>query len=123
MTHFFADSFERRTGTPLKVVGGDPRLASLLALLAPSRPSLLLDATPEDAWVTRQNIEEKGAVVVWPTTDTSGAPPPAIRDAFPDLVAGSAARLRAPRAGPAAAVSHRLGHDPPRPQATPTPAQ
>ena len=33
MTQFLSDSFERRTGTPLKVVGGDARLASLLALL------------------------------------------------------------------------------------------
>ncbi len=30
MTQFLTDSFERRTGTPLKVVGGDTRLASLV---------------------------------------------------------------------------------------------
>jgi 4-amino-4-deoxy-L-arabinose transferase-like glycosyltransferase len=83
---FFADSFERRTGRPLAVVSGDPRIASLVAMYAPSRPSLLLYATPEKTpWVTRQSIEEMGAVVVWPTTDTSGAPPAAIREAFPGL--------------------------------------
>jgi hypothetical protein len=86
MTQFLSESFERRTGTPLKVVGGDTRLASLLALLAPSRPVIFVDDKP-DRPVTRKDIEEKGAVVVWLATDTAGAPPPAIRAAFPDLVA------------------------------------
>ncbi len=40
MGRFFADSFERRTGQPLAVVTGDPRLAALVALAAPSRPSV-----------------------------------------------------------------------------------
>ena len=86
MTQFLSDSFERRTGTPLKVVGGDTRLASLLALLAPSRPVIFVDDKP-DRPVTRKDIDEKGAIVVWLATDTAGAPPPAIRATFPDLVA------------------------------------
>ena len=40
MGRFFADSFERRTGQPLGIVTGDPRLAALVALAAPSRPSV-----------------------------------------------------------------------------------
>ncbi len=40
MGQFFGDSFARRTGRPLAVVAGDQALASLVALGAPSRPSL-----------------------------------------------------------------------------------
>ncbi len=86
MTQFLSESFERRTGTSLKVVGGDTRLASLVALLAPSRPVIFVDDKP-DRPVTRKDIDDKGAVIVWLATDTAGAPPPAIRAAFPDLVA------------------------------------
>ena len=87
MGRFFGESFQRRTGKPLAIVAGDEQTAALVALTAPSRPSLYLDATPERTpWVTRQDIENKGAVVVWPTTDTAGAPPAAIRARFPDLV-------------------------------------
>src|SRR5262245_46187619 len=32
---FFADSFQRRTNTPLQVVAGDPRTAALISLGAP----------------------------------------------------------------------------------------
>ncbi len=85
---FVADNFQRRTGRPLSIVAGDQRLASLVAVMAPSRPSLYLEATPERTpWVTPRDIEQKGAVVVWPTTDTrSTTPPAAIRERFPDLV-------------------------------------
>ena len=37
---FFADSFQRRTGEKLAIVTGDPRTAALIALTAPSRPSV-----------------------------------------------------------------------------------
>jgi hypothetical protein len=84
---FFAESFERRTGVPLQVVSGDPRTAALVALGAPSRPSVYLYATPgRSPWVTADTIKSKGAVVVWPTTDTAGTPPAAIKERFPDLV-------------------------------------
>jgi 4-amino-4-deoxy-L-arabinose transferase-like glycosyltransferase len=87
MARFFAESFERRTGAPLQVVSGDPRTAALVALGAPSRPSVYLFATPERSpWVTADAIKNKGAIVVWPTTDTAGTPPAAIKERFPDLV-------------------------------------
>jgi hypothetical protein len=87
MARFFAESFERRVGTPLQIVAGDPRTAALVALGAPSRPSLYLDATPERSpWVTLDAVRTKGAIVVWPTTDTAGTPPAAIKEKFPDLV-------------------------------------
>jgi hypothetical protein len=87
MARFFSESFERRLNMPLQIVAGDPRTAALVALGAPSRPSLYLNATPERSpWVTPETIKNKGAIVVWPTTDTAGTPPPAIKERFPDLV-------------------------------------
>jgi hypothetical protein len=88
MGRFFADSFERRTGQPLAVVTGDPDTAALVALGAPSRPSVFFDADPaRSPWVTADDIRQKGAVVVWLAADTTPTPPPDIRAYFPDLVA------------------------------------
>jgi 4-amino-4-deoxy-L-arabinose transferase-like glycosyltransferase len=87
MASFFADNFQRRIGAPAPVVAGEPRTAALIALGSPSRPSLFLDATPERSpWVTMNDIKLKGGIVVWPTTDTAGAPPADIKEHFPDLV-------------------------------------
>jgi hypothetical protein len=85
MTQFLSEGFERRTGKPLKVVGGDTRLASLLALLSPSRPAIFVDDKP-DRPVTRKDIDENGAVIVWLAADTTGAPPPDIKEKFPNIV-------------------------------------
>jgi len=87
MGRFFADSFERRTGRPLAVVTGDPHTAALVALAAPSRPSVYYDADPaRSPWVTPDDIRQKGAVVVWLTADTTPTPPPQIKARFPDLI-------------------------------------
>jgi hypothetical protein len=87
MGQFFADSFERRTGQKLAVVTGDPRTAELVALAAPSRPSVFFDADPaRSPWVTADDIRKKGAIVVWLTADTTPTPPPDIRTYFPDLI-------------------------------------
>jgi hypothetical protein len=87
MGRFFADSFERRTGRPLAVVTGDARTAALIALAAPSRPSVYFADDPaRSPWVTPDDIRQKGAVVVWLTADTTPTPPPDIQARFPDLV-------------------------------------
>jgi hypothetical protein len=87
MGRFFADSFERRTGQPLAIVTGDPGTAALIALSAPSRPSVLFDSAPERSpWVTADDIRKQGAIVVWLTNDTTPTPPPDIKAHFPDLV-------------------------------------
>jgi 4-amino-4-deoxy-L-arabinose transferase-like glycosyltransferase len=87
MAQFFDESFQRRVGAPLPIVAGEPRTAALIALAAPSRPSLYFDATPERSpWVTMNDIKTKGAILVWPTTDTAGTPPAELRQRFPDLV-------------------------------------
>ena len=113
MAQFFADSFARRVGKDLPIVAGDPRTAALIGLGAPSRPSLFLAATPaRSPWVSMRDIRAKGAIVVWPTTDTSGTPPAAIQAGFPRPGARGSARIRAHRARPLAAPAHRLGLDP-----------
>jgi Dolichyl-phosphate-mannose-protein mannosyltransferase len=87
MGRFFADSFERRTGQPLAVITGDPRTAALVALAAPSRPSVFFDRDPaRSPGVTADDIRKKGAIVVWRTDDTTPAPPAEIRAYFPDLI-------------------------------------
>ena len=88
MGRFFAESFERRTGTPLAIVAGEPRTAALVALGAPTRPSLYLDATPDRTpWITMDDVRRKGAVVVWPNDDTRAQVPADIAQRFPGLVA------------------------------------
>jgi hypothetical protein len=87
MAHFFADSFQRRTGRPLTIVAGDPPTASLVSLMAPSRPSLYLESSPKYLpRVSREDVEEKGALVLWTAEDTAGRPPPEILRQFPGLV-------------------------------------
>jgi len=88
MGRFFAESFERRTGTPLAIVAGAPRTAALVALGAPTRPSLYLDATPDRTpWITTDDIRSRGAVVVWPNDDTRAQVPADMAIRFPGLVA------------------------------------
>ena len=95
------------------MVAGDPRTAALVSLGSPSRPSLFLDATPERTpWVTFDDVRRKGAIVVWPTADTAGAPPPEIKERFPDLVPDATRRIRAAGGGTAAGAALRLGGDP-----------
>lgn len=88
MARFFPESFQRRTGSPLHIVGGDTRTAALIALGTPGRPDLFINAAPEHSpWVTMDAIKSRGAMMVWPTTDTGGTPPGWLKQQFPDLVA------------------------------------
>jgi hypothetical protein len=84
---FLGDNFQRRTGRPLAVVAGDPVLAAPVAMSAPNRPSLYLESTPGFLpAITKAQVIEKGAVVLWFANDTGGRPPPEIVRQFPDLV-------------------------------------
>jgi hypothetical protein len=88
MGRFFADSFARGTGTPLTIVGGEPRTAALVALGAPTRPSLYFDATPERSpWLSEAEFRRRGAVLVWPSASPNVAVPADIRARFPTLLA------------------------------------
>jgi len=84
---FFADSYQRRTGKPLEYVTGDPRVAPLVALGAPSRPHLFFAwANERSPWASAADIRAKGGVIVWPIADASNAPPPALKALFPEMV-------------------------------------
>jgi dolichyl-phosphate-mannose-protein mannosyltransferase len=93
---FFADSFARRTGRPLAIVGGDRQLAELVAVGAPNWPRVYLDADSARAPSIgaakmrdrmRDNMREAGAVIVWPAAATNPEPPADIKARFPDLIA------------------------------------
>ena len=112
MGKFFAESFARRTGRPLAIVGGDQHIAELVAVGAPSRPNVYFDTDPATgSRITADAVRTNGAVIVWPSADTNPAPPPEIKARFRDR-SGGAARFRAAGARPAAAAHRRLGRDP-----------
>jgi 4-amino-4-deoxy-L-arabinose transferase-like glycosyltransferase len=84
---FFGENFQRRTGQPLQAVAGDPQIALLIGYAAPSRPHVLLDATPQlTPWLTLARFNQTGGVVVWRAADTAGTPPADIAKRFPGLV-------------------------------------
>lgn len=88
MGRFFADTFQSRTGRPLAVVSGEIGPAAIVAVGAPSRPSVYFDDDPQRSpSVTPADIRRKGAIVLWHATDTNPAPPPDIKALFPDLIA------------------------------------
>lgn len=85
MGQFFSDNFERRTGKKLTIVGGDQKLAMLIALGARNRPQVLSDQPGFPHNVSAQEITDKGAIIVWPATDVAGTPPADIKARFPNL--------------------------------------
>ena len=81
---YFSDIFQRRTGKVPEIAAGEPRLAALVALKSRPRASLYFDATPERSpWINAQDVNQKGAIVVWHATDTSSFPPDEIKARFP----------------------------------------
>jgi len=88
MGRFFAQSFERRTGRRLAIVGGEAATAALVAFAVPGQPSVYFAADPaRSPWVTMADIRKEGAILVWPASGFDPQPPAAIKARFPDLVA------------------------------------
>jgi len=119
VARFFTENFERRTGQPLRIVAGDPRLAAVVSAASSSRPRVLyIPQSGKPQLATPQDALENGAVVLWPATDSAGTPPSDIKAQFPDIVA------EVPRAFdrllPGRAPVLRIGWGVIRPQATPT---
>ena len=84
---FYADIFQRRTGKPLAYLSGDPRVAPLVALAAPSRPHLYFAWAPERSpWVTLADMHAQGGILVWPAADNSGTAPATLKVQFPEMV-------------------------------------
>jgi len=87
MGKFFAKSFAGRTGRPLTIVGGDQRIAELVAVGAPRWPNVYFDTNPTaGSRINADAVRAGGAVIVWQSADTNPAPPPEIEARFPDLV-------------------------------------
>jgi hypothetical protein len=88
MGKFFADNYKLRTNRPLPAVAGDPQIASLISLGAPSRPQVLFsNLDGKTPWIDAATLNTGGGLVVWRAHDTVGAPPEAIAKTFPGLVA------------------------------------
>jgi Dolichyl-phosphate-mannose-protein mannosyltransferase len=86
MGKFFAESFARRTGRPLTIVGGDQHIAELVAIGAPSGPQVYFEIKPApESRITADAVRRNGAVIVWQSPDTNPTPPPDIQERFPDL--------------------------------------
>jgi len=84
---FYADIFQRRTGKPLAYLSGDPRVAPLVALAAPSRPHLYFAWAPERSpWVSLTEMRTQGGIFVWPASDNSGTAPETLKVQFPEMV-------------------------------------
>jgi hypothetical protein len=84
---FYADIFQRRTGKPLTYITGDPRIAPLVALTAPSRPHVYFAWAPQRSpWVSPADIRKHGGILVWPAADNSGTPPATLKAQFPEMV-------------------------------------
>ena len=87
IARYFSESFERRTGQKLAVVGGDPRLSALIALASPARPRVLSEENAgRRQLATRKDADEKGAIIIWRATDNAGTPPADIKAQFPTIV-------------------------------------
>jgi hypothetical protein len=85
--HYYADIFQRRTGKPLAYVTGDPRIAPLIALTAPSRPHVYFAWAPQRSpWVSPADIRARGGILVWPAADNTGTPPATLKAQFPEMV-------------------------------------
>jgi hypothetical protein len=84
---FYADIYQRRTGKRLIYLSGDPRVAPLVALAAPSRPHVYFAWAPQRSpWASPANIRAQGGILVWPAADNSGTPPETLKVQFPDMV-------------------------------------
>ncbi|MBV9262049.1 MAG: glycosyltransferase family 39 protein, partial [Pseudolabrys sp.] len=87
MGQFYGDNFQRRSGKPLQFVTGDPKIATLVALAAPGRPSVYFYDKPERSpWTNTDALRTNGAILLWPITDAAGEPPAALKTQFPDIV-------------------------------------
>jgi hypothetical protein len=84
---FYGDIFQRRAGKPLAYLSGDPRLAPLIALAAPTRPHVYFAWAPHRSpWTSPEDFRTHGGILVWPAADNTGTPPATLRAQFPDIV-------------------------------------
>lgn len=62
----FEEIWRAKTGTPLRIVGGDPWIAGLIAAGMKHPPSVFFDMDPEiSPWIDRDRLDREGALIVW----------------------------------------------------------
>jgi len=84
---FYADMYQRRTGKQLFYLSGDPRVAPVVALGAPTRPHVYFAWAPHRSpWASPTDIRTKGGILVWPAADNSGTLPETLKVQFPEMV-------------------------------------
>jgi hypothetical protein len=80
------DSFNNRTGKPLKILAGPPLYAAEIALASRDRPHIFSNADRTLApWVKENAVSEQGAVAFWPVASDS-APPKSLTSVLPPFV-------------------------------------
>src|SRR5262249_60352873 len=73
---FYADMYQRRTGKELSYLSGDPRVAPVVALGAPTRPHVYFAWAPHRSpWASTTDIRTRGGILVWPPDDHTGTLP------------------------------------------------
>jgi hypothetical protein len=113
---FFTETFRRRVGKPLDIVVGDSRPAYLLTVSSPDRPRIFsADAPARTPWLSAQDVQSRGAIVVWALEDATGQAPEYLRERFPDLVPEVPRTFARPV--PGILPSYRVGWAVIRPQA------
>ncbi len=68
-------------------MGGEQRLAEIVALASSDRPVVFFEGPPDlTPWVSDADVKAKGAVFIWHAVDNVGTPPASLLSRFPDLV-------------------------------------
>jgi 4-amino-4-deoxy-L-arabinose transferase-like glycosyltransferase len=96
----FADIYRTRTGRPLEFVAGERIAAAQIAMLAPSRPHLVIDAdVSRSPWIDAAAFKRQGGVVFWEIRGADSAPPPDYVSKLPAFVTEAPLRLPWARGG------------------------
>jgi len=97
---YMTDIYRTRTGRPMEYIVGSEWQASAVALASRDRPHVFIDADPaKSPWVSREQIEVEGAIVIWNIRGADGAPPVALAERLPPLVPESPLTLNWVRPG------------------------
>jgi hypothetical protein len=97
---YMTDVYRTRTGQPMAYVVGGEWQASAIALASRDRPHVFVNADPvQSPWASREKLETEGGIVVWNIRGADAAPPAALAEKLPPLVAESPLTLNWTRPG------------------------
>ena len=79
IAHLALQAWSQEAGAPLHVVVGETRLAGVVALAAPTDPSVLSEGEYwRSPWVTPERVKREGALIIW--SEPGGLPPNRMRE-------------------------------------------